>query len=222
MARYTWADSVNVGTDAAPQWVSAGIRGDGRLRDGTPASGAPGTPSNDYEGGFCGVEAGLATSKGSNGEFNGDPDIYWTSSMLSSCGPARYFRFYVNGLDATPAVSGPHEIIDSLYKMAVGQVVVEPFHSGTWEDLGMGYWFDDRYPPAADAKITRLPDIPDPDGAPRTVRQWRVESQGSHLAMGITQTSTKHSVTYTPTGVTYYLPFVLTITEVPYPYPTYP
>jgi hypothetical protein len=59
-ARFSWADSVNVGTAAQPQWVPAGIRGDGRLRRGDPATGSP---SNEYQGDFCGISALVARGR---------------------------------------------------------------------------------------------------------------------------------------------------------------
>ena len=55
-ARFYFADSVNVGTSAA-QWVAAGIRGDGRARDGQVASSS--RPGGEYQGSFCGVNAVL-------------------------------------------------------------------------------------------------------------------------------------------------------------------
>jgi len=57
----------------------------------------------------------------------------------------------------------------------------------------------------------------------RSVRTWRIETRGSHSAMGVVPIcSSKGKCSLGPTGTTYYLPFVLTITEVPYPFPTYP
>src|SRR5690349_21379227 len=47
-ARFTMADSINVGSDVVPVWVPAAVRGDGRLRDGSPAA-ASGL-SNEYQG----------------------------------------------------------------------------------------------------------------------------------------------------------------------------
>lgn len=220
-ARYSFADQVDVGTADSPQWVPAGIRGDDRSRDGSPASG---DPSNEYQGDFCGVNAVVGSGTGSqSADFNYDPDLRWTSSLPTTCQPARSYRVYMNGPAAEPGVTRPHQIVHSLATMAEGETRTQPLHSGTLDDLGVGLWFDDAYQPASNVRVTRLPDVPDPDGLPRLVRQWRVESQGTHRAMGMVQsTSKKGRVEIVPSGTTYYLPFAMTVTEVPYPYPTFP
>jgi hypothetical protein len=50
------------------------------------------------------------------------------------------------------------------------------------------------------------------------IRQWRVESRGTHNARCMV--TVRGSLQ--PTGAPVYLPFSLTVTEVPYPYPTQP
>jgi len=52
-----------------------------------------------------------------------------------------------------------------------------------------------------------------------TARQWRLESQGTHKAACL---ATKPNGRYVDTSARYYLPFAVTITQVPYPYATYP
>jgi hypothetical protein len=219
-ARYSFADSVDVGTLEAPQWAPAGFRGDGRLRDGSPATGTPfGAPANEYQGEFCGVNAVIGSGTGpETANFNYDPDMRWTSALPSACQPARHYRVYLNGAGEPPGVSRPHQIVADVATMAVGQTRVQPLQSGTLGDLGVGLWFDDAYPPASSVQVTRLPDVVD---GGRTVRQWRLESRGSHRAMGVAQ-STLPKRELVPTGTTYYLPFAMTVTEVPYPYPTFP
>ena len=216
-ARYTWADSVNAGSMAVPQWVPAGWRGDDRQRDGNAT--VSGT-SNEYQGSFCGVWANINSgSRGGNGDFDATPDRQWTASLPVSCQPSRYYRIYLNGMDSTPGITRPHTIFSGIETMALGQIRIQPFRSGTLDDLGVGLWFDDAYPPANNVLVTRLPNVIDEFG--RSVRQWRVETRGSHRAMGAVLSTSKKGGTV-PTGTTYYLPFVLTVTEVPYPYPTYP
>ncbi|MGE5750077.1 MAG: hypothetical protein ACM31F_08960 [Gemmatimonas sp.] len=80
-----------------------------------------------------------------------------------------------------------------------------------------GIRFGNAYPPANDAKVTRLNDVVTSCGA--TAKQWRVESQGSHLGACVVR---KKSGALVATGVTYYLPFAITITEVPQPAPKFP
>ena len=213
--RYVWADSVNVGTDASPQWVAAGFTGDGRDRYGAPATGAT---RNEFQGSFCGVRAYIFNgTSGNAANFNYYPSVDWTSSMAPSCGGTnRYYRVYLSGPSGAPSIANTaHEVIDTIYTLAVGQSHIQPMWMGTETDLGIGLHYDDAAPPSNDVIITRLPDVIDEFG--RTVRQWRMSSRGTHLAMGFV--SGKHGLVQTQT---YYLPFSMTITEVPYPYPTYP
>ncbi len=65
--------------------------------------------------------------------------------------------------------------------------------------------------------MTRLPDVTAANGLP--ARQWRVASQGSHRAMCIVVGKGGKLIS---TGVSHYLPFAYTLTEVPPPSPTYP
>jgi hypothetical protein len=213
-ARYSFADSVNVGTALGPQWVPAGFRGDNRLRDGSPSGAAL---SNEYQGDFCGSNAVIGSGAGGQTtDLNYDPDMHWSTSLPGSCQPARYYRVYLNGPSAAPGNSSPHEIVGGIATMTVGESRIQSFQSGTLGDLGVGLHFDAAYPPASNIMVTRLANVIDEFG--RSVRQWRVETQGSHRAMGFV--SGRHGLV--PTGITYYLPFSMTVTEVPYPFPTYP
>jgi hypothetical protein len=217
-ARFTFADSINVGTTAAPVWVAAGIRGDDRLRDGTSA--LPGGLSNEYQGNFCSMDAVIGSGVGSEGsQFYSDPDRYASTSLPPSCQPARYYRFYVNGPTQPPGVAHPSNIVGNIALMAVGETHVQPFQSGTMSELGMGLWFDDAYPPASSVLVTRLPNVIDEFG--RSVKQWRVETRGSHKAVSVVPNSGKKPGS-TVTSTFYYMPWSMTITAVPYPFPTYP
>ncbi len=209
-AHFTYADSMNVSTTAVAQWVPTGIRGDGRLRDGSPGSGII---SNEYQGQFCGVAAVIGNGTGDEStDFNYTPDGNWSDTMPGSCKPARFYRYYLDGPDLPPAIASPHNIVVQVWELAVGETRLVSFMSGTQSELGFGLWFDDAYPPASSLQVTRVPDVVDVAG--RTVRRWRVATRGTHRAM-----KTDRQI---PTGVSYYLPFSLTLTAVPYPYPTYP
>jgi hypothetical protein len=76
-------------------------------------------------------------------------------------------------------------------------------------ELDLGLQFDDALAPASSVLITRLPDLVE---SGRLIRQWRIESRGSHRAAW-----KGYSL-----GTTSYLPFALTVTEVPSPFPNYP
>jgi hypothetical protein len=73
--------------------------------------------------------------------------------------------------------------------------------------------FDSAYG-GDDIVVTRLDDGTGP-------RRWLLKSQGSHMAACLVL-SKKGVATYVATGKKYFLPFAITITEVPYPYPSYP
>ena len=179
-ARFTMADSINVGTPSAPVWVPAAVRGDGRLRDGSPA--APGGLSNEYQGNVCSVNAVIGSGlKGEGYQFFLDMARFASSTLPASCLPTRSNRYYVNGSDQAPVNASTAVSIANVSSMSVGQTMVQPFHSGTMAQLGYGLFWDDAYPPASGVLVTRLPNVVDEYG--RSVRQWRVESRGSHKAV---------------------------------------
>jgi len=215
-ANFVWADSILFNGI----WVPAGIRGDGRLKDGSPASG---TPSSEYQGGWCGVAATLATAgTAPGGDMNYTPGVNYTSSMAIPCaGGPRLYEFYLSSdsahLNPLPLASGPHSIASGLANLAPGAVVTQ------WEGFGIQQsncstlMFNDLFPPSQSLRYTRLADVVI---GGRTVRQWRIESQGSHVAACV-KNGAKPG-TYVLQGPFYYVPFALTVTEVPYPYSSYP
>ena len=201
-ANFVFADSVNVApAGSAPQWTVTGIRGDGRLKTGVAASGSP---SNEYEGGSCGVYGTL----GSTATFNVDPDVDWTSAMQATCGGRRLFNFYLNGLTGAPTAVGPHSVTDSFSGLAVGASTTRESRFGVQLSTCDGLRFTNAFPPSTNARVTRVADVATPAGP---AKQWRIESQGSHLAACIL-VGKAGRVTFT--GVTYYLPFSITVTEV--------
>ena len=209
-ARYSFADSVNVGTASAPVWVRAGIRGDGRTRNGLTA--ASGNLGGEYQGSFCGVSAvlGRGAQYDENIDFTFNSFRYWADTLPASCKPARGYRFYLDGLNAPPRLLHPLSIVGGVGTMAVGEVMLEPevFQTGDAEVGGIRF-VDNTSVGTSSVQVTRLPDIRDDLGRP--VRQWRIESRDTHRALNLGDFS-----------VTYYLPFSLTVTEVPYPFPAYP
>ena len=217
-ARLSFADSLNVGTASLPQWVPTAYRGDGRLRGGTAGGGAV---SNEYQGNFCGVTANIGTGTGGQStQFAFDPDGGWTSSLPAPCQPARFVVAYINGTAGAPGVTRQHLYFPNLGSIAVGDTMIQAWNNGTLAELGQGRWFDDAYPPAASLRLIRLTNVTDEFG--RSVRQWRIESRGSHRAMGAINDPNSRKGGVIPSGITYYMPWSMTVTEVPYPYPTYP
>ena len=195
-ARLHYADAVNVGTVLEPVWVPAGYRGDGRLRDGTPGGQAL---SNEYQGDWCGVNATIGT--GSQGQMSSstfDPNQWWTSSLPPSCHPARAVQIYLDGPSAAPRVTQQHQYFPGLGSMAIGDSLVIPWNNGTAAEFGVNLWFNDAYPPASSPRWIRLPNIIDEFG--RSVRTWRIESRGSHRAMGAAQVCSGKKCSLGPDG----------------------
>lgn len=210
-ANLVWADLVDVAPAGSPaDWQSAGIRGDDRNRFGV----AGGLPSDEYQGAFCGVAAFISNGRASeSGALKIDPDSEYLTSMAPSCGGARSFLFYLDGPGQPPTPIGSLTNVDAIWSLPSGAVVLRSLSFANQGAIaGCKLWFDDGYPPANHARITRLPDI----GA---ARQWRIESQGSHRASCTTPDKKGKPV---PTGVSHHLPFAVTVTEVPAPHPSFP
>ena len=201
-ANMVWAEQVTIDGNSVP----AGIYGDRRDKKGTLG----GTPAHEYQGAFCGVAAKFFPGS-TLGELNADYDGNYASTMEPNCGPRRTLNFRLEGL-ADPLVSAPHFVMRNMWHMAVGDSRLQYMGYGIQLSDCQRVMFDSQYAGASDVRITRLADA---DG----VRQWRVETQGTHRAMCVV--STKNG-TLKPTGVTHYLPFSVIATEVPYPYQTYP
>lgn len=206
-ANLVFANDVNIDGVVQP----AGIRGDGRLRNGSPAAGSP----SEYQGSFCGVFARLE-----GGPLRFDPDAAYSSTMQAPCGPPRFYNFYLDGPSAAPTTATPMSISREIELLAPGEShsIFEGF--GPVGPCG-NVQFNDEYPPSNNVLVTRLADVQsqNANGATVTARQWRIASQGSHRAACLTF---RRNGTPQYSGVTYYLPFAITVTEVPYPYPSYP
>ena len=214
-ANFVWADSVLVNG----AWVPAGIRGDGRLKDGSPATG---TPSNEYQGLFCGVVGRLyTTGKAPSEQFYYEPGAV-TSTMQTAChGGSRIYEVYLSSdashLNPSPLALSPSSRARGLASLAPGATVTQ------WEGFGPIQpncpilMFNDSFPPSQSLRYTRLPDVV---AGGRSARQWRIESQGSHI--GACVQNGHKAGTYVANGVTYFVPLSLTVTEVPAPAPSYP
>jgi len=211
-ANLVWQDAVDVGMPSVPNIVPAGIRGDGKDKFGQAAA-----PANEYQGDYCGVRAFIYDQRGEDGNLNPDPDTYYTSAMDLKCGSARKMAVYLAGPDSTPVMTGPMFLIDAIWKLGPGAVVVQPMDFGVQDNTSScRFSFNAAYTFASNVRLSRLSDV-QVEGV--TARQWRLESQGTHKAACL---ATQPNGRYVDTGTRYYLPFAVTITQVPYPYTTYP
>jgi hypothetical protein len=209
-ANLLWADSVNIAVSGgAPSWRPAGIRGDGRDRYGKSAT------FSEYQGNVCGVYGQFGST--ADASLNVDPDFGYTTSMLTACGSSRLYRFYFDGATIPNFTFGPHHVVLNLGYLAVGQSTTQDIFYGIQQSTCGRLYYSNAYAPSNNALITRLADTTSANGlvAPR----WLVQSQGTHRAMCINLGNGGKLIN---TGVSHFAPFSYTVTEVPYPYPTYP
>jgi hypothetical protein len=195
---YVLADQVDIGGVLQP----AGIRGDGRLRDGSSSAGNP----SEYQGEFCGVTGVIANDVRESGMLSMDPG----DGTSTACGGPRYYVFNLNG---TLRNFAPLHRIFDFWSIAVGETrnVSQGFGIDI-TDCGI-LMFSSQYG-GDNMKVTRLDNGVGP-------RKWRIESQGGHIAACVIIPK-QGPVTYKATGIRYYLPFSILVTEVPYPFPVYP
>jgi hypothetical protein len=212
-ANYVVEDFTNVSAPGStPILVPSGLRGDGRLRDGTAS-----TSNSEYQGGYCGsngvIYNGLLTNTGT--DDSGDLNIAPDGLHGGYCGEPRYYDFYFGGAGAAPTRAAAATRLFAIWALAVGspQSRAAAFHVHLPECTQLVY--DDAVTPSQSLRVTRLPDVESGSG---TVRQWRIESQGTHMATCRIQKSLKRYVV----GQSYYMPLSMVVTEVPWPFPTYP
>jgi hypothetical protein len=196
--RFTIANQVVIA--GVPQ--AAGIIGDGRLADGASA----GAGDSEYQGHFCGVSGGITNDVREPGDLFYDAD----SGPTSYCGFPRYFVF---NLDGVPTRSAPLSRVFGIWSLGVGQSANKGQAFGVQLPNCALLAFNSEYG-VDDLKVTRIDSGIGP-------RQWTIQSQGAHMA-ACANLAKKGPVSYIPTGKKYYLPFAITVTEVPYPYPSFP
>ena len=137
--------------------------------------------------------------------------------MQAACGGRRQFNFFLQGPSAAPTPAAPRTIARELWLLGPGESRIQFEGFGVQLPGCANLMFDDQYPPSSSTRQTRLPDVTRPDG--RIVRQWRIESQGTHQAVCLVF---KTNGSIKSMGPWYFLPFAVTVTEVPYPYQNYP
>ena len=215
-ANIVWDENVNVAPLGQPAvWQPALITGDYRNRTGQPVTDGS---SGEFQHTFCGSYSYMQSTQMTypQAALNFDPDIYYSATTMDAlCGGKRYYQFFFAGRSAAPTKAGPQHYALHLSDLAVGQSLIEEVHFGIQQTNCSALRFDDTYPPANNARVTRITDTTTASGPSR---RWRVESQGSHRAM-CTLFSNKGPIS---TGVSYYLPFAFTVTELHYPFAHYP
>lgn len=205
-AHLVWASQIIV--DGAT--VAAGIQGDGRDVKGQP------TGANEYQGEYCGVGAKIWSGERDSGDLVFDADLSYSSTMDGSCGGGRrYLNVELKGHPTEPGVrqAGTKTMMRELWKMAPDEVREQ--YMGFGHDMPADcqrLMFDRQYSGVNHVKITRLADV-------SGKRQWRVESQGTHEGACIVS---GRGGKWEDTGIRVFAPFSVTVTEVPYPFPTYP
>ena len=211
-ARWAWADMVTIDGLAVP----AGIRGDGRLANGTPTA----TDSSVYQGDVCGVHAKIFFA---NASLSGSGDAIFAPDMnysaKTSCGGIRrVLRFQL-------AEGGPHTELETFNNAM--KIMFVPAEGGTIRmNFGLGvsgcegarfHDFYDAggglatYEPNAGGPIARAVRVTRLDGG-TGARKWRIESQAPHTA--VCAVTVKSGMVNT--NRTIELPFSVEVTEIPY------
>jgi hypothetical protein len=190
-ARYVIANQVDLGGSIVP----SGIVGDGRLRDGSSSAGG----DSEYQGDMCGVAGTITNGPREAGDLVYDPD----SGPTAPCGAG---RFYIFNLDGVPTQTAPLSRVFGIWSLAVGASVTQAQGFGVQLANCSVLSFDSEYG-GDNLVITRLDNGSGP-------RQWQVKSQGGHLAACV-NLSRKGAASYVATGKKYYLPFAITVTEIP-------
>ena len=205
-----WADQVTLSDGITT--VSAGIKGDGYDRYSTTAGTA-----NEYQGQVCGVHGKIfnTSSLSGSGDLVFDPDF---DAPGKSCnGVSRKLRFYL-GDDSTagaPTAIGTFTNVRRIWSLAPGASSTQPMRFNFVNQNGCETLDFNRFEIGGQGdsvSVTRLPDSYDLDE--NVIRNWRVQSTGDHRAMCMVSSKGKT----VPSGVTKYLPFAFTVTEVKYPY----
>jgi hypothetical protein len=204
-----WDDSVTINGVA----VAAGIRGDGRNRFGQAAA-----PVNEYQGDFCGVRGFIYDQSGESGNLEFDSDTYYLASMAPACGASRSLSFYLAGQSAAPIIASPHVLGTAIWPLLNGESRLVAQRFGMQNTTSCGELdFNSVYSGSNNVRLTRLSDGTDAGGL--AVRRWRIESQGNHTAACVKMQANGK---FADSGLRYYLPFGVTITQVRNPSPTFP
>ena len=198
-ANIVWSD--------APHNFTPGIEGDSRSKDGSTKG-----VLDEYQGNYCGAYAVLYAAAGESGDLNADFDSGYTTDMLSACGSSRSLTFHMGG-SLGDVKFAPYFVVRGLTHLAVNESRLQFMGFGIQQTDCQRVMFDSQYAGASDARITRLADTE------TRVRQWRVESQGTHKGQCVAM---RKNGTLYPVGDPITLPFSFTVTEVPHPAPTYP
>jgi hypothetical protein len=203
------ADAMAINGALAP----TGIRGDARNRLGQTSPSA-----SEYQGDFCGVRGFIYDQNGESGTLDFDADTYYTSTMSPACGAARTVSFFLSGQGSAPTVASPHVLGTAIWPLVVSETRLVSQRFGMQGIIGCGELdFDSRYAGSSNARLTRLPDGVDANGL--VIRHWQLESQGNHTAACVKM---QNNGKFTDSGLRYYLPFSMSITQVRFPAPSFP
>ncbi|HUQ21263.1 MAG TPA: hypothetical protein VM099_16745 [Gemmatimonadaceae bacterium] len=208
---YVLANQVDVsGPGSLPDIRSAGLVGDGRLRAGSSSNGG----DSEYQSRFCAATGSITNALQTNGS-TGPGDLFFNpGDGTTPCGDR---RFFLANLDGVMTRLAPDSRVYAIWAMAVDQNLIKPFSLDTRTyrgDLGLANCVILEFDPVYGGDAISVTRIADAAG----VRRWLLKSRGSHLAA--CANPTKRGLV--ASGKKYYLPFAITLTEVPYPPPSYP
>ncbi|MEO8578391.1 MAG: hypothetical protein ABI556_16895, partial [Gemmatimonadales bacterium] len=156
-ANIVWGENVNVAPSGQPAvWAPALITGDYRKRDGSPVTDGS---SGEFQHNFCGSDSYMQSTGTTypQAALNFDPDhLYNPATMDAACGGKRYYQIFFSGRSSAPLKAGPQHYALHLGDLAIGQTLIEEVHFGIQQANCDALRFDDVYPPASNARVTRL------------------------------------------------------------------
>lgn len=188
-----------------PHGLAPGIAGDGRSRDGST-----GGVRNEYRSRYCGVWGELAAEPEGSGELAADVDREYTAAMAAACGPPRSMTIHAGG-ELGDMTIAPHFTVRNVAHLSVGESRSEIATFWLYHPNCNRIVFNSFMPGGNAALVTRL------DDGSGLSRQWRIESQGDHMATCIRDGNQE-----IPIGAPFTLPFSFTVTELLYPFTRYP
>ena len=202
-----WADAMDAGPPGSPDIVPTRIRGDGRIENGTPSAGTP----SRYQGEFCGVRAKIFD--GGSGDLVFSPAF--VKETMECAGVVRTLGFDLGG--GTLIQVNTFTNARNLRDLAVGAERIQnmPFDAINRSGCESLRFRADSVSGVEISSQTIARRLPDLTGG---VRQWRVESHRTHSARCMISVRGRLE----PAGAPVYLPFSVTVTEVPFPYPMQP
>jgi hypothetical protein len=152
----------------------------------------------------------LANEPGGSGDFSAHRDREYTTNMSASCGARRTITVHAGG-NLGDLTIAPYFTVRNVAQLSVGESRSDIATFWLYRTNCHRIVFNRFQPGGNDVLIARL------DNGSGPTRQWRIESQGAHMAVCIGDGQSE-----APLGPAFSLPFSFVVTELLYPFTRYP